>query len=544
LSIKSIWKNNLFETIHTQRLAQIQASIPDFATCNSSYLCIYKYLNKLPESFYCKISFRLYLDFLNSLFLTDQTALITLLHDTKEKLDSALQFIEEINGYTHHDDKLNVQENSNDYTLIQFIDKNILPTYLRLTEGVLSPFVYIAAYISRTTRKSSTNGLQIFNCIEEINKYFKDMSPICRGYNHLIRNGIAHGGIKYKHYDIEFKGTGSEITRIDTRSLIELHDDLLDVCNGLVLAIKSFYLIHAGISNIMPKQLLIEELKEKVESPWFTVDGCLLSELADSTQLIIYTQAKTTDKFKVHYYAFLTGVWGEYLVGGFDRYFISISSKFATIGWCGLNGNKLKAIRENNPKGIEDYVGVVEDGSPFFWPKYTLPNIFYKINTYANSLKIHFSIAINQIKKNFNLLKYDIRYSSIHKNMMQSVVHSYIVLSLTNDLKSSEDVIKSNLNKLKRRAIKKARSQCSKLNLCKHLPIGFLKLYIYKNNLRKRKLISSGLIEDMVCTVQINNTKRIKTPDIMNSKIEIIGKFRICWNKAWIDSFEKESKTE
>ena len=45
-----------------------------------------------------------------------------------------------------------------------------------------------------------------------------------------------------------------------------------------------------------------------------------------------------------------------------------------------------------------------------------------------------------------------------------------------------------------------------------------------------------GLGEDLVCTVQIHRTRRIKSLDIMGSTIEMIGKWRVAWNKAWLDA--------
>jgi hypothetical protein len=48
-------------------------------------------------------------------------------------------------------------------------------------------------------------------------------------------------------------------------------------------------------------------------------------------------------------------------------------------------------------------------------------------------------------------------------------------------------------------------------------------------------LRNSGLISELVATIEINTSKQIRTIDIIGGTVEQIGKYRIVWNKKWIE---------
>lgn len=85
-----------------------------------------------------------------------------------------------------------------------------------------------------------------------------------------------------------------------------------------------------------------------------------------------------------------------------------------------------------------------------------------------------------------------------------------------------------------RESLRRAKKKVNLLD--RFFPLGFAKLHIYKSDYRRRKLINFGLSDDLICTVQVKRLKEVKLPDIKDSTIEIIGKYRIAWNKQWLDT--------
>ncbi len=52
--------------------------------------------------------------------------------------------------------------------------------------------------------------------------------------------------------------------------------------------------------------------------------------------------------------------------------------------------------------------------------------------------------------------------------------------------------------------------------------------------MRKRNYQSAGLIDNLICTISINKSRRIKEIDIIGGTPEQFGIYRIVWNKAWL----------
>jgi hypothetical protein len=59
---------------------------------------------------------------------------------------------------------------------------------------------------------------------------------------------------------------------------------------------------------------------------------------------------------------------------------------------------------------------------------------------------------------------------------------------------------------------------------------------VYRKDYRARRLKSFGLGSDLVCTVRFQRMSRIRSPDILGSTVESAGRWRVAWNKSWLDS--------
>ena len=97
-------------------------------------------------------------------------------------------------------------------------------------------------------------------------------------------------------------------------------------------------------------------------------------------------------------------------------------------------------------------------------------------------------------------------------------------------------LIRKNRKKILQLAIKKSKATVPFLSKENILPVKYIRLFIYDTNKRVRQLRYSGLIEELICTIEVNTTKRIKTIDISGGTAEQIGKYRIVWNKKWLEN--------
>lgn len=434
--------------------------------------------------------------------------------------------MEEINRYQWHDDIIDNDE----YGLLRFCDITLNPTYLKIVEGVFYPLIYIPAFFSRISRGKPTEGLDIYNSVEEIKK--SSFSNLCDFYNHTIRNGIAHGGAIYKQNEIIYKGKKGSPETVSVRNLIELIDNFLDLCNGIALSIKEYFLTSLDDALKIPHQIMVEELQAQTEAPWWHIEGCLISEINIKPQLMIYAIPNTKDYFKVQYSAYLTGVLSEQLAPFFDRYFISIRSPKSMPGWAAFDGQKLRKIREKCPTSFNDYEGVCD--LVFYVPKGKLPKILLRLETYYTSYKIQKKLFVENFKFEQKIPDIYPRNTTIHRNGSKVVLGGSVFISNLQE-QDPQDIIRRYKRKIIKKALKKARKGLNHRDICKYLLLGYARISVFLINYRRRKLNSFGLGHDLICTIEIKKIARIKAPDIFGSTIEQKGRYRIAWNKSWLE---------
>lgn len=106
---------------------------------------------------------------------------------------------------------------------------------------------------------------------------------------------------------------------------------------------------------------MFEELLEETRTPWWTVEGCVDSVVADKTQLVVYVRPSTRHVDKVRWSSIQTGILAEYFAPGFDRYFLSLRSSVAWPGWAAFDGQMLGRLREERASSLDRYKGVLVD---------------------------------------------------------------------------------------------------------------------------------------------------------------------------------------
>lgn len=532
-SANSIWKNILYRKIHDNLRKEILIHFP--ILCNikhSHYLALSKYCIDIPERFFSRTTYEEYLDWLIQRRSSDNFTLHEYIKDNMFRLNNAFIFLNEINQANWHD----FIDKTDEYELVRYLDQEIHPTYLRLIEGVFFPFIHLIAFFSRKDRGKTTEKLDVYNCVEEIKK--TSFSNLASVYRNTVRNGIAHGGITYLKGQILYKDKKGNQEILSNREVIKLVDDLLDICNGLVLALKIFFLSKTWMIYELPEQILVDELKAETETPWWKIEGCLHSEFSGKKQLIIYAHTDTRDYKKVFYFTVYSGVLGEQFAPGYDRYFISIRSPKSWPGWAALDGEKLCQIRSKGPKSYKDYDGVLENNLVFYVTKFKLPKFLAKLETFYSSFKINLPLVIDTFRQQSQCPDIKIRNFRLHRKGFRAFLSGAVVLE---EYESSFN--KNNIRKYRKRIIKKtlriARKKVSFFKILRYLPLNYARISLFRKDFRERRLLNFGLNKDLIGTVQVSKNKKIVAPDINGSTIETIGHYRLAWNAAWLQEIEK-----
>lgn len=523
---------------HEDWRKRIKNEFPDTDFSKSSdYLCLISYLDKAPQKFYSEEAYKQYLLFLENIKLKDPNLLADILKDAESLLSISNKILTEVNEKPIHDTFLPREHND----LINFIDKEIHYNLLKVYETPFFQFSRVVAKYYWIKDKKTTDGLDLFNSVVQLKKVgFAFIDPI---YLHDVRNGIAHGKIIFTDLDITYIDKKGNEAKIPTKKIIDTLDRTLDIANGFCLAFKVFCFTNPGFfethSIPIPQSILLEELQARANAPAWTITNCLESvAMHDKKQLMIYVRNDNWDFSKVQWYSFATAYWAERLTKSYDRIFFSFHSTHAQLsptGWAAFDGSKFKELRERNETKIESYKGVLEGDLIFFAPKIKFPRFIYKIGTYRSIIKTTFPLAWRKYVDTYFPTPFFIRETQIHSNKSFAVVQDPSVIVKPNFQNDIEQLIRNNKKKIINLAIKYSRKQCSRFSLTRYLPVKHIRVFIYDTDKRVRNLRYSGLIPDLVATIEVNTSKRIKTIDILGGTPEQHGKYRIVWNKRWQD---------
>lgn len=528
--INDIIENPLLRELHSRQKSALMARFPALSLCPHGYfLSLGKYLCGIPQQFYSEPVYFEYLAWLEERDRMGRTRLQAYLSNHATEIDRALLHLDEINGFDWHDSF----QKLDDYELIRFVDQLVHPTYLRLVEAVFCPFLRMVAHFSRIDRGKGTDGLDVWSIVQELQGHYLD--DAIRSYHHIIRNGISHGGIAYLENAIRYRDKKGNEEKYGDSEVIRICDDLLDACNALALASSVFLLARQPDGYELPKQLLIEEMRAETRTPWWEIVGCTPSQFSGVNQLIVYARPRTLDYRKVQMAAFHSGVLAELFAPGFDRYFFSIRSEGSWPGWTAFDGKKLQTLRESQHSSLKDYGDVMENNLVFYVPPFRLPNVLGRVETLRFAFRMHIPHAVSDFRKKLGLAEVYVRNAEIHRNSWGSVLNGSVYIAAPTG-KVDGDTIKKSCKRIVKKAAIYARRHISRLAAARYLPLGFARIAVFQKNYRKRRLLGFGLGEDLICTIQIQRIGRIRSPDIMGSTIEKYGKYRIAWNKAWIDN--------
>lgn len=531
-------ENPFTRDLHKRIKSEIEFSFPELQYgLSDDYLSIYSYISKSPQKFFNLETFNLYYEYLENQKNSNPDLLAKALNDNSRELSIGNHIINEVNSLSIHDILLPVD----DMELIEFIDKNIHYNYLRLLEGPFYQAILILAKLSRISRGKSTDGLDVFNAVQELEN--SQFASILQSYNNGIRNGIGHGKVIYRTHETEYHDKQGKKVEIGTKEIIQMFDKMLDDVNALYLGLKTFYLrnqvfvIEHNLS--VPFTILVEELKAKTEGPGWIIQNCLdtFDSAKSKKQLAIYTYNTFWDYKKVLYHCFNAAILADRFTEGYERFFINLKSKNALSGWAAFDAKKLREIRLKGYTSVSDFKDVLENNILMFPVKRKFPKVFYKLGSLRAAMYVQRRLYKENFRENYKPVKF-IGRSSKSKTQKGYVViqHASVVIS-ERYLNGVQDLIRKNLNEILKCAIKHDRNSRSILGKIFRKPVRYARVYVYMRDQRIRNLQFAGLPESLICTIQINTTGIIKTPDIFHGEVEDNGKFRLVWNRSWLTKF-------
>ena len=139
-------------------------------------------------------------------------------------------------------------------------------------------------------------------------------------------------------------------------------------------------------------------------------------------------------------------------------------------------------------------------------------------------------LKLKELNEVYKQIFIDPRYTEIHRNGHHCVVNARVVIKPHSN-KNVEDLIRDNYGSIVKETVKAARKREKIIDSSKYLPLGYALISVYSEDFRIRKLKNSGLIHELLCTIEFKRLKKIRTVDIAGGKPEIIKRFRIVWNK-------------
>lgn len=529
---QSFFENHLCKGLYSYRKSVLLQKFPVLAeNCDGNYLSLWKYIDEEPTKFYSEKAAS-DLQTLLCLFRDSYPEeFIRLLKERGPLFSLAFKALNEVNALGLHKEELGFK----DYETMEFIETNINPAYLKLTEAVYSNLILPISIYSRLKRNVPLDGLNTFNRVDELSK--PEQEYLRRPYKCLIRNAIGHGDVHYKSGNVIYRDRDKELI-LANQEVFELFDDMQDLCNGLALGLHLFYFSNIEFMqqhNIQfPLFMMTEELQAQANAPSWKIKGCLESEIREEKQLNMHTQIGLMDFNTFMHNAFLSATLAARFAPEYEGYFISFSSKFVKGGCVSFNGRKLQ-----NAQDFNECISSIKQGSIIFAPKITLPQFIFKIWRFLLICQTQFKIPWYFWQKTESEVKIKARHVRIHRNGCYSIVQGGVVIE---SQKLPMDVAVRKYHKsLLYSVVKLAYTRAGCFNISPHLRIGFATVSVYSKDFRVRRLKNLGLVPELICTIELKRLPRIREGNIYGGTPEIIGPFKIVWNTHPMASINRDS---
>jgi hypothetical protein len=508
-----------------ERLCQY---FPSLIECtHDNYLSLWKYISSIPERFYDERSAAFTIDFLSNLHRNDPIHLAWLFTNIEWFPDIAFKSLNEINQLDWHDAILPRDE----YRLMQFAENVMHPAYLRLLESVYSPLILPFAAQRRVTRDKKLDGLDLFNRVQELEA--TNASFLSSVYNNGMRNAIAHGTVLYGHFEVSYQDRNHTFVQ-QISETVKCIDYLVDVCNGLALGYRLFFLTNLEFLEEhgvhIPLPVTFEELQAEVDAPRWTVKGYVESEISvGDNQLVVFCEDSLFDPLKFNYYMVRSAVLSEKYAPGYKHYFLRSDSKHSLISFAGFDGDRLGLLRAAEAPDLDANGPVLDHRGISFAPRPRLPKFILRLATFFSVFKGLWHTTFVRLDELRHPFAITVRDVEMHRNGLHSVINGSVVIKARAELQEVED-IRVHKREILSRATKAARKQIKLRRGLRYLPNGYIRIIVFDADKRIRLLRNSGLIPELVCTIQKSKLTRISSPDIFGGIPEQTGVIRMVWN--------------
>jgi len=525
------WANTSLLRFRRDRAVAI---FPELANCGHALFAFMGvYADRLPWCSYDRQAQQNYLAFLRALNVDRPTFLTDLLREEHGTIEIAFRTLETINRTFAHDrDWFKLK----DAELLRTIHLEAHPTYLQLCEGVLKWFLTIAAVPLREKRGAPTDRMSPNDLAQEARN--AGIHPLAC-FDSTMRNAIAHGSIAFGTDRIEYlnRDRGKTRTRVNKpQETLALVEALLDVCNGMAAALRVYVLLDHELlfskRAPVPPALVFPEVDTQLATSGWRVDDYLELREEDGTrQLTLFAYSTYLDDHKTRLSVVRTATFAAALMPGFDHYLVELRRRGVRAGWGRFDGAKMRKLIVQGVEHATMYVEHATQLGDFI----VLPALgrFHV----PSRLRIFGSIA-EVIRTSWAARHEDrqieVRHVEIQSKRTYASINAYVVLHRS-DINAAFILTTQNVRRIIRMAIRAARSLPHTSWWLRHLPAGYVQVWVYLEDRRRRELLSTDWGPNLLCRLIRKTRGRIPSAAPPEAMAAMVAGVRVDWNGPVIE---------
>jgi len=524
------------------RRERAKACFPELEHCGHELFAFMGvYADRLPWSTFDRGAQRRYLAFLRTLATERPQFLTDLLRDEHGAIEITFRTLETINRTYPHDRDWSKLA---DVELLRTIHDEVHPMYLQLCEGVLKWLLTIVAVPRRMKRGEPTDNLSPGDLVKEA----RDAGIHALDcFDSKMRNAIAHGSVAFGIDRIEYinryrgKTTSRENTPKTTLSMVE---ELLDACNGMAAALRIFVLLDRDLlfsqtTDLSPALVFPEVETQLTTSDWHVDDYLELRYPDGSRELNLFARTTYLDDHKTRLSVIRTASLAAGLIPHFDRYYVRLKRRGVTAGWGLFDGPK---VRELLKQGIDygpAYLAATQPPGFIVFPalgKFQIPSRLRIFGSVAEVMRTGW--AARRQERDI-----EVREVSIVGKQTYSVVTAHVILH-ERDLGRAVGVTLTKLQAILRMAVREARRLPAASWWVRHVPVGYLQVYVFFEDRRRRELVNGAWGPNNLCRL-LRKTRGlipVAAPPEVITQTE--GNIRIDWNAPVIEPLLEKLKAE
>jgi hypothetical protein len=525
------WANTSLLRFRRERAV---ATFSELAQCGHELFAFMGvYADRLPWCSYDRQAQQNYLAFLRELKLERPKFLTDFMRDEHGTIEIAFRTLETINRTFPHDRDWFKLE---DAELLRTIHHEAHPTYLQLCEGVLKWFLTIAAVPLREKRGTPTDRMSPNDLAQEARN--AGIHPLAC-FDSTMRNAIAHGSIAFGTDRIEYlnRDRGKTRTRVNKpHETLAMVEALLDVCNGMAAALRLYVLLDRELlfskSAPVPPALVFPEVDTQLATIGWRVDDYLELREEDGTrQLTLFARCTYIDDHKTRLSVVRTATFAAALMPGFDRYLVELHRRGERAGWGRFDGAK---VRELMAQGVEHAPTYVEHatqlGDFIVFPALGRFNVPSRLRIFGSIAEvIRTSWAARNAERQI-----EVRHVEMQSKRSYAFANAHVVLHRS-DLAAAVMLTTKNVRRIVRMAIRAARALPHTSWWLRHLPAGYVQVWVYLEDRRRRELLSDGWGPNLLCRLTRKTRGRIPVGAPPEAMAEMVAGIRVDWNGPVIE---------